>query len=124
MDENSILGLKKDVFLGIPGESGAQIGTNNFEFAIGSLAKDLSVCQLRVHSCVPSHEDRVAQMDGAVGNVISRITHFPSHGHDRWIFEVVAAENTDGVKRLKNNILVFASQCIIEIKGQNFRSVV
>ena len=56
--------------------------------------------------------------------MVPRISNFARDRNHRGIFEIVTSENSDRVKGLKHEILLFSGKSVGKIKGQNRRRIV
>ena len=86
---------------GLPCSAPSSFTFENFQRAIGHVAKNLRVATLRIGRQSARQVNRVAEMNVSRRFVGSRNTHIAQHRDDRRIFKVVAPENLNRVERLQ-----------------------
>src|SRR5579884_2643481 len=124
MNKEAIFRLEENIVGSIARQRLVQVDADHLQLSILGSSENLRVGEERV-GCSPTGEvNRVAQVRGAIRNVVAGIAYLTRDCDFRRVFKLETAEYTDRVKRLQNQVLIFARKRIIQVERQHRGAVI
>ena len=105
VNEDAVLGLERNVVRGIACQGALQIHAEHLQLSTGGAAKDLRVREQRIAGYAARQVNGIAQAGFSVGDMFAGRPHFPAHGNDRRVFEIISAEDAHGIEGLERDVL-------------------